>query len=145
SEPTSEDSVGLSAGVTTGGTNLLSLRKRLADTTVELPSGGSMMIAGLVRDDVRQVINGVPGLSSIPVLGTLFRSRDFRRNETELIITVPPYLTRPVSRNQLAKPDDNFNPANDGAGYFLGQVNRVYGAAAEPEGKYHGTVGFIYK
>src|SRR5690606_31571743 len=83
SEPTSEDSVGLSAGVTTGGTNLLSLRKRLADTTVELPSGGSMMIAGLVRDDVRQVINGVPGLSSIPVLGTLFRSRDFRRNETE--------------------------------------------------------------
>ena len=145
SEPTSEDSVGLSAGVTTGGTNLLSLRKRLADTTVELPSGGSMMIAGLVRDDVRQVINGVPGLSSIPVLGTLFRSRDFRRNETELIIIVTPYLTRPVSRNQLAKPDDNFNPANDGAGYFLGQVNRVYGAAAEPEGKYHGTVGFIYK
>ena len=60
----------------------LSIRKRLADTTVELPSGGSMMIAGLVRDDVRQAVNGLPGLSKLPVLGTLFRSRDFVRNET---------------------------------------------------------------
>ena len=94
-----------------GGRTVLSLRKRLADTTVELPSGGSMMIAGLVRDDVRQAINGLPGLSKIPVLGTLFRSRDFVRNETELVIIITPYLARPVARNELAKPDDNFNPA----------------------------------
>ena len=93
------------------GTNMLSIRKRLADTTVELPSGGSMMIAGLVRDDVRQAVNGLPGLSKIPVLGTLFRSRDFVRNETELVIIVTPYLARPVARNELAKPDDNFNAA----------------------------------
>jgi pilus assembly protein CpaC len=147
SEPTTEGSVALSAGVRRSGTNLLSIRKRLADTTVELPSGGSMMIAGLVRDDVRQVMNGQPGLSKIPVLGTLFRSRDFVRNETELVIIVTPYLSRPVARNALSKPDDNFNPASDGAANFLGRVNRVYGAMKtdKPNGRYHGVVGYIYK
>ena len=147
SEPTAEDSVALSAGVRRAGANFLSIRKRLADTTVELPSGGSMMIAGLVRDDVRQVAAGFPGLSKVPVLGTLFRSRDFRRNETELVIIVTPYLTRPVARNQLSKPDDNFNPPSDGAGIFLGRVNRVYGTMKTdlPNGRYHGVVGYIYK
>lgn len=153
SEPTTEGSVGLSAGGQRGatfnlpGTNMLSIRKRLADTTVELPSGGSMMIAGLVRDDVRQAVNGLPGLSKIPVLGTLFRSRDFVRNETELVIIVTPYLARPIARNELAKPDDNFNAASDGAGMFLGRVNRVYGTTKtdKPAGRYHGVVGFIYK
>jgi pilus assembly protein CpaC len=147
SEPTTEGSVSLSSGVTSPGTNILSLRKRLADTTVELPSGGSMMIAGLVRDDVRQAVAGLPGLSKIPVLGTLFRSKDFVRNESELVIIITPYLTRPVARNDLAKPDDNFNPASDGAGMFLGRVNRVYGTMQtdKPAGRYHGVVGFIYK
>jgi pilus assembly protein CpaC len=112
-----------------------------------LPSGGSMMIAGLVRDDVRQAISGFPGLSKIPVLGALFRSRDFVRNETELVIIVTPYLARPVARNQLAKPDDNFNPPSDGAGIFLGRVNRVYGTMQTglANGRYHGVVGYIYK
>ena len=147
SEPTTEGSVALSSGVTTPGTNILSLRKRLADTTVELPSGGSMMIAGLVRDDVRQAVNGLPGLTKIPVLGALFRSRDFVRNETELVIIITPYLVKPVARNDLAKPDDNFNAASDGAGIFLGRVNRVYGTMQtdKPDGRYHGVVGFIYK
>ena len=147
SEPTTEASVSLSGGVRRPGTNLLSIRRRLADTTVELPSGGSMMIAGLVRDDVRQSVNGMPGLSKLPVLGTLFRSRDFVRNETELVIIVTPYLTRPVARTDLAKPDDNFNPPSDGAGYFLGRVNRVYGTMKTdlPNGRYHGVVGYIYK
>lgn len=163
SEPTTEGSVifeagparkspGLLGGIfeprgNLQGTNMLSIRKRLADTTVELPSGGSMMIAGLVRDDVRQAIQGVPGLSKIPVLGTLFRSRDFVRNESELVIIITPYLTKPVARNALAKPDDNFNAASDGAGMFLGRVNRVYGTMKtdRPNGQYHGMVGFIYK
>ena len=141
SEPTSEASISMHDS------NMLSIRKRLADTTVELPSGGSMMIAGLVRDDVRQVIDGLPGLSKIPVLGTLFRSRDFVRNETELVIIVTPYLSRPNARTALAKPDDNFTPASDGAGYFLGRVNRVYGTMRTnlPNGRYHGVVGYIYK
>ncbi|MCC0031127.1 MAG: type II and III secretion system protein family protein [Brucellaceae bacterium] len=147
SEPTSEGSVALGAGVRTQGANLISIRKRLADTTVELPSGGSMMIAGLVRDDIRQQIAGLPGMKNIPVLGTLFRSRDFVRNETELVILVTPYLVRPVARNKLAKPDDNFNAASDGAGNFLSRVNRVYGTMKTdlPNGRYHGVVGYIYK
>ncbi|MGB3833829.1 MAG: type II and III secretion system protein family protein [Mesorhizobium sp.] len=147
SEPTTEGASTLEAGGSLPGTTLLSIRKRLADTTVELPSGGSMMIAGLVRDDIRQAVSGLPGLTKVPVLGTLFRSRDFVRNETELVVIITPYLARPVARNELAKPDDNFNAASDGAGMFLGRVNRVYGTMRtdRPDGRYHGVVGFIYK
>jgi pilus assembly protein CpaC len=141
SEPTSEASAEMA------GRNVLSIRKRLADTTVELPSGGSMMIAGLVRDDVRQVLSGYPGASKIPILGTLFRSRDFVRNESELVIIVTPYLVRPVARNKLNRPDDNFNVASDGAAMFLGKLNKVYGTMKtdRPAGRYHGVVGYIYK
>ncbi|TIU09411.1 MAG: type II and III secretion system protein family protein, partial [Mesorhizobium sp.] len=147
SEPTMEGATVLEGAGDLPGTTLLSIRKRLADTTVELPSGGSMMIAGLVRDDIRQAVAGLPGLTKIPVLGTLFRSRDFVRNETELVIIITPYLVKPVTRNALAKPDDNFNAASDGAGMFLGRVNRVYGTMQtdKPNGRYHGVVGFIYK
>ena len=142
SEPTNEGSV--AAG---GMTNIISIRKRLADTTVELPSGGTMMIAGLVRDDVRQVINGLPGASKIPVLGTMFRSRDFVRNETELVILITPYMTKPTARAAQALPTDNFNPAGDLDGMFMGRVNRIYGntKTAMPTGQYHGAVGYIYK
>lgn len=141
SEPTTEGSIEVA------GNNLLSLRKRLADTTVELPSGGSMMIAGLVNDNMRVSQTALPGLSNLPVLGTLFRSREFVRNETELVILVTPYLAQPVARNELARPDDNFTPASDGAGFFLGRVNRVYGTmnTDRPAGRYHGVVGYIYK
>ncbi|MER9933562.1 type II and III secretion system protein family protein [Mesorhizobium sp. M0088] len=152
SEPTTDGAPTLEGGgssktINQPGMTILSIRKRLADTTVELPSGGSMMIAGLVRDDVRQAISGLPGLAKIPVLGSLFRSRDFVRNETELVIIITPYLVKPVARNDLAKPDDNFNAASDGAGMFLGRVNRVYGTMQtdKPNGRYHGVVGFIYK
>lgn len=147
SEPTMEGATTLEGAANLPGTTLLSIRKRLADTTVELPSGGSMMIAGLVRDDVRQAVSGLPGLAKIPVLGTLFRSRDFIRNESELVIIITPYLARPVARNDLAKPDDNFNAAGDGPAMFLGRVNRVYGTMQtdKPNGRYHGVVGFIYK
>jgi pilus assembly protein CpaC len=125
----------------------LALRERTANTSVELPSGGSIVIAGLVSDNLRQTISGTPGISKIPVLGTLFRSRDFVRNESELVIIATPYLVRPVARAKLARPDDNFNPASDGAGYFLGRVNRIYGHmdTSLPDGRYHGVVGYIYK
>ncbi|RWC60776.1 type II and III secretion system protein family protein [Mesorhizobium sp.] len=147
SEPTTDGAPTLEGGGKLPGMTMLSIRKRLADTTVELPSGGSMMIAGLVRDDVRQAVSGLPGLAKIPVLGALFRSRDFVRNETELVIIITPYLVKPVARNDLAKPDDNFNAASDGAAMFLGRVNRVYGTMQtdKPNGRYHGVVGFIYK
>lgn len=146
SEPTFESPYAIPGGIAPG-VNLVGIRKRLADTTVELPSGGSLVIAGLVRDEMRQVISGFPGLSKLPILGTLFRSRDFQRYETELVVIVTPYLVRPVARQQLARPDDNLNFSSDGASNFLGRVNRVYGAADTrlPPGRYHGNVGYIYK
>jgi pilus assembly protein CpaC len=125
----------------------LGLRKREASTTVELPSGGSIVIAGLVRDDIRQASSGYPALMNLPILGTLFRSKDFQRNETELVIIATPYLVRPVERSKLARPDDNFNPEGDVETFFLNRVNKVYGRRenAQLPGRYNGTIGFIYK
>ncbi|MEP1206885.1 MAG: type II and III secretion system protein family protein [Rhizobiaceae bacterium] len=122
-------------------------RNRRASTTVELPSGGSMAIAGLVQDDIRQAISGFPGMSKIPIIGTLFRSREFQRNESELVIIVTPYLVRPTARKNLAQPDENFHPASESASIFMGRVNRVYGTKQGnlPKGRYTGSIGFILK
>lgn len=146
SEPTSEGSFVIPRG-NAPAAPLPGIRRREAETTVELPSGGSMVIAGLLKDDVRQTVSGFPGLSRIPILGTLFRSREFQRYETELVILVTPYLVRPVPRSKLARPDDNLNPTGDAAGMFLGRLNRIYGNAEGrvPSGQYHGKIGFIYK
>jgi pilus assembly protein CpaC len=147
SEPTTQNSLSIEVCGRAQAVTIMGLRKRLADTTVELPSGGTMMIAGLVQDDVKSAASGMPGLSKIPVFGTLFRSKSFQRNETELVILVTPYISRPTARNDMARPDDNFTPASDGAQMFLNKVNRVYGSAQTklPNGRYHGVVGFIYK
>ncbi|TPW32964.1 type II and III secretion system protein family protein [Pararhizobium mangrovi] len=120
---------------------------RTASTSVELPSGGSIVIAGLLSDNVDQTVAGAPGLSKIPVLGTLFRSRNFQRKQSELVVIATPYLVHSVARNKLARPDDNLVPARDGSGYFMGRVNRIYGKTKTdvPDGRYHGLVGYIYK
>ena len=146
SEPTSEGSFSIPRG-SAPSAPFVSIRRREADTTVELPSGGSMVIAGLVKDDVRQSISGFPGLRKIPILGALFGSREFERYETELVIIVTPYLVRPVARQKLARPDDNFTPPSDTAGIFLGRVNRIYGTVDKklPKGRYHGKIGFIFQ
>ncbi|RKE78142.1 type II and III secretion system protein family protein [Rhizobium wuzhouense] len=148
SEPTWEGNVvtGNTAPSIPGST-YMSIRKREASTTVELPSGGSIVIAGLVQDNIRQAMSGLPGISKVPILGALFRSKDFQRNETELVIIATPYLVRPVARSALSRPDDNFNPEGDGATFFLNKVNKVYGRRESnaPAGQYHGAVGFIYK
>ena len=147
SEPTFEGSTSVQGLQNNGGLTRLSIRRREADTAVELPSGGSIVLAGLVKDNIRQAMSGYPGLSKVPILGTLFRSRDFVRSETELVIIATPYIVKPVARNEIARPDDNFNAAGDGPGFFLGRVNRVYGRMETelPPGRYHGVVGFIYK
>ena len=77
----------------------------------------------------------------------MFRSRDFQRYETELVVIVTPYLVRPVGREALARPDDGLAFASDGSSNFLGRINRVYGRTetALPPGRYHGVVGYIYK
>lgn len=147
SEPTYEGNYSTTGSQGVAGITHLGIRRRKASTTVELPSGGSIMIAGLVSDDVRQAFSGNPALAKIPILGTMFRSKDFQRNETELVIIATPYLVRPVAPDKLARPDDNFLPENDGATFFLNSVNKVYGTRMDPAAgqRYHGNVGFIYK
>lgn len=146
SEPTWEGSVVNANAVSIPGQTYMSIRRRKASTSVELPSGGSIVIGGLVQDNIRQAMSGLPGVSKIPIFGTLFRSKDFIRNETELVIIATPYLVKPVARGDLSRPDDNFNPTDDLSSAFLGEVNRIYGnRQAAPVGQYHGNVGFIYK
>jgi pilus assembly protein CpaC len=117
---------------------------RSAQTTVELPSGGSMMLAGLIKDTTRQSIDGLPGLRRLPVLGALFRSRDFVQNQTELVVIVTPYLVGSASERQLATPADNLEIATDRQTILLGRLNKIYGVKGKnPDGVYHGNVGFI--
>ena len=131
-------------GVVIAGSNIPAIKKRTAQSTVELPSGGSMALAGLISDEVRQNIDGMPGLKDLPVLGTLFRSRDFSRAETELVVIVSPYLVRPTSRQQLGRPDDGFAPATDLKANLMGHLNRIYGrGSVPPDGGLKGDYGFI--
>lgn len=128
-------------------TSAAEYRKRDAETTVELPSGGSLALAGLIRDDISQSMKGTPVASKVPLVGALFRAKTYERNETELVIIATPYLVRPVNRNELSRPDDNFQPASDAESVFLGRVNKIYGRkeASPPPAPYQGNVGFIYK
>ena len=120
------------------------LKKREAKSTVELPSGGSLALAGLLSQDTRQDIDGFPGLKDIPILGTLFRSRDYQNSETELVIIVTPYIVRPTARRDLALPGDGLNAATDRKANFLGHINRVYGRGGPvPVGDLKGDYGFI--
>ncbi len=122
-----------------------SLKVRRADTTVELPSGGSMVLAGLIQQKTRQDLNGVPGVKDLPILGALFRSRDFQANQTELVVIVTPFLVNPVNEKQLNTPLDRLNVATDRQTILFGRLNKVYGVAGDaPKGViYHGNVGFI--
>lgn len=118
------------------------LAVRRANTTVELPSGGSYAIAGLLQDKSRQSIRGMPGLINLPVLGTLFRSRDYQRGQTELVVIVTPYIAKSNSREKLALPDDGFSNASDVETIFLGQLNKVYAPGLAPKGVYQGPIGY---
>ena len=129
-----------------GGTTIPSIKTRRAETTLEIPSGGSMAMAGLIQQQTKQAINGFPGLSQVPVLGALFRSRDFVNNQTELMVLVTPYVVRAVAQKDLSRPDDGFASASDPQTDLLGSINRVYGVPGrsnEPGRKYRGTYGFI--
>jgi pilus assembly protein CpaC len=117
---------------------------RSTETVLEMPSGGSMMIAGLIKETTRQNMNGMPGLKRLPILGSLFRSREFQANQTELVVIVTPYLVKPVATKSLVTPDKNFNPSNDIATNFLGKLHKSYGTSGKARsGKYNGDVGFI--
>ena len=128
-----------------GGTTIPSIKTRRAETTLEIPSGGSMAMAGLIQDQTKQAINGLPGLSQLPVLGTLFRSRDYINNQTELMVLVTPYVVRAVAQKDLSRPDDGFASASDPQTELLGTINRIYGVPGrvEPPRNYRGAYGFI--
>ncbi len=137
--------VDYSTQISFAGISVPGFRTRSNTTTVELPSGGSVASAGLISTQTEQAINGFPALMNVPVLGALFRSRDYQRNETELLITVTPYIVHPVDPSQIVRPDQNFQDASDPQTWFLGRVNRIYSTSQslEPMPGYSGKIGFI--
>jgi pilus assembly protein CpaC len=128
-----------------GGTTIPSIKTRRAETTLEIPSGGSMAMAGLIQEQTKQAVNGMPGIDQLPVLGQLFRSQDFVNNQTELMVIVTPYVVRAVAQKELSRPDDGFAPASDAQSTLLAQMSRIYGISArvDPVGNYQGNFGFI--
>jgi len=148
SELSNDNAITVSQALTANTTNSIvipSIRTRRAETTLEIPSGGSMAMAGLIQQQTKQAINGLPGLDQVPVLGQLFRSQDYVNNETELMVLVTPYVVRAVAQKELSRPDDGFAPASDSQSALLARINRIYGVAArvEPIGGYQGSFGFI--
>jgi pilus assembly protein CpaC len=109
------------------GLTLPALAVRRAQTTVELPSGGTLAIGGLIQQQTKQNLDSLPGVKDLPVLGALFRSRDFQNNETELVVTVTAYLVNPVAPAQIAGPDDGYAVPNDLETVLLGRLNAVSG------------------
>jgi pilus assembly protein CpaC len=131
--------------VTVDGTTVPGLTVRRADTTVEIPSGGSLAIAGMIQEQTKQDITGFPGLMQLPILGSLFKSRDYLNNTTELVVLVTPYIVRSVAQKDLSRPDDGFADPSDPAAVLLGRLNRIYGVGGvvDPPDNYHGKYGFI--
>jgi pilus assembly protein CpaC len=131
--------------VSQGGVTIPSLRVRRADTTLEIPSGGSLAMAGLIGEQTKHHINGLPGLEQLPVLGTLFRSRDYVNRQTELMVLVTPYIVRAVAQKDLSRPDDGFADTSDPSAVLLGRLNRIYGiqGSVDPRKLYRGSYGFI--
>jgi pilus assembly protein CpaC len=148
SELSNDNSITLSQSVTASTVNSVtipSIKTRRAETTLEIPSGGSMAMAGLIQEQTKQAINGLPGLSQLPVLGALFRSRDYVNSQTELMVLVTPYIVRAVAQKDLSRPDDGFANASDPQADLLGSINRIYGVPGrtDPAQNYRGTYGFI--
>jgi pilus assembly protein CpaC len=123
-----------------------SIKTRRAETTVEIPSGGSLALAGMIHEQTKQQLNGMPGLMNLPILGALFKSRDFINRQSELMVMVTPYVVRAVAQKDLSRPDDGFADASDPSTTLLGRFNRLYGMPGRThprEQTYRGNVGFI--
>ena len=125
-----------------------SIRARRAETTAEIPSGGALALAGMLYEETKQHINGFPTLQQVPILGSLFRSRDYVNRQSELMILVTPYVVRAVAQKDLSRPDDGFADAPDPSTILLGRLNRLYGVAGpsgptDPLHSYRGNYGFI--
>ncbi|GAA0197154.1 pilus assembly protein CpaC [Brevundimonas nasdae] len=123
------------------------LSVRRANSTVELPSGGSLMIAGLLRESTRQNIDKVPALGDVPVLGSLFRSRDYVSGQTELVIILEAYVVSPTAPGRLQTPADGLHIASDAQSILFGQLSQRYGSpepSSNPAGSgWQGPVGYV--
>lgn len=120
---TNQVQIGLSGG---GSVTVRSFVVRRASSTVELPSGGSIMIAGLLQNDVVSSLNGVPGVMDLPILGALFRSSSFQRSESELVILVSALLVKPTDSKSLSLPTDGFVVSSDLDRYLIGRLQDIY-------------------
>lgn len=122
---------------------------RRATSTVELPSGGSIMMAGLLNNDITNALRGVPGLMNIPILGTLFRSTSFQQRESELVIVARAFIVQPTDPNVLSLPTDGFAPAGDLDMYLLGHLQNIYtnrqGSAKQQVPQLQGPIGYIIR
>ena len=130
---------------TVQGVTLPGLTVRRAESTIELPSGGSMMMAGLISSKDRQNLDQIPGLKKLPVLGALFQSRDFISEESELVVIVTPYLVNSAGKTELRTPADGFANASDAKTIFFGKLNETYGRDGAPvkAEDYKAPVGFV--
>jgi pilus assembly protein CpaC len=133
--------------ITTGGISVPGLRVRRAETTVELPSGGSLVIAGLLRDEFSTGISGVPGLSDIPVIGAFLRNNTLSQTETELVVAVTAYLVAPVNPSQVKVPTEGLGIPSDYDLYLRGRLHAVYGKVegSPPEEALRGPIGYIVR
>lgn len=114
-------------------------------TTIDLPSGTSFAIAGLLQENIQETIEGVPALKETPVLGQLFRSQNFERRETELVIIATPYLVEPTTLAELTEPGEDFVPPSALEGALLGKLEAANGIRARGvrEARLSGPIGFI--
>lgn len=136
SEPTTE------GGFSANGITIPATKDRQARTSVELAAGQTLAIAGLIQESVRQQINKLPGIGDVPILGALFRSRDFIRAQTELVVLVTPYLAFPGDAPTL--PTDGIVTASDAEAIFLGQMEKIYRVGpGGMRGSFDGSVGFV--
>ncbi len=117
--------------VTIGNFDILALSIRRAESTVELPSGGTIMIAGLIQQSTRRLSAGLPGIRDLPVIGQFFRTEESEIDETELVILVTPYVVRPGEPEAFTAPTDGFRPASDVDMYLFGRLHGVYGVGPE--------------
>ncbi|HEY1542745.1 MAG TPA: type II and III secretion system protein family protein [Xanthobacteraceae bacterium] len=145
SDLSTDNALALTVPGATQSITIPSIRVRRADTTVEIPSGGSLAMAGMIQEQTKQAINGIPGLQQLPILGPLFRSRDYVNDQTELMIIVTPYVVHPVAPKDLSRPDDGYADVSDPAQILMGRLNRIYGVTGgvEPKRTYNGNFGFI--
>ena len=145
SDLSSENAITLGVPGTNQTLTIPSIRARRAETVVEIPSGGSLAMAGMIQEQTKQQINGFPGLQQLPILGVLFKSRDYINKQTELMILATPYVVRAVAQKDLSRPDDGFADAPDSSTVLLSRLNKIYGIPdkVDPKQVYRGNVGFI--